>query len=190
MPTAAREKHPIPLITRKIHSAFIPPRQQSVSAINGIDYGSHLRHFASTWPREFYHTFDQGWSRNGSSLNGHEQREVSGITITRRCVETAYAFLACFKDSAFIIISILSSISVYFRVLMEHDSSSKVLAFCPWYRFDLETLSKLVSPQTTRCIEDRIRNCGLLIRSRNCSNVVFRTILTRGSREKHLLQTS
>lgn len=31
---------------------------------------------------------------------------------------------------------------------------------------------------------------GLSIRSRNCSNVVFRTILTRGSRGKHLLQTS
>lgn len=63
-----------------------------------IDYGFHLRHFASTWPRESYHlhAFDQRWSRNGSSLNGHEQREMSGITITRCCGDRLPGFSRLF----------------------------------------------------------------------------------------------
>lgn len=61
------EKHPLLLITRKIlQSTFIlPPRQQYRRfAINSIDYGPST--FCSRVPREFYDSFDQRWSRNGS----------------------------------------------------------------------------------------------------------------------------
>lgn len=58
------------LLLEKPSSTFILPRRQQYRrfAINGIDYGFHLRHFAPSLlqghvPREFYDSFDQGWSR-------------------------------------------------------------------------------------------------------------------------------
>lgn len=148
------------LLLEKPSSTFILPRRQQYRrfAINGIDYGFHLRHFAPSLlqghvPREFYDSFDQGWSR----------------VMIARC----WNHWRCFVTSVSNILLHLNdidipSIQVYFET--KYNSSLKVLAFrvSKLYRM-------LLYCHRSRCIET-----GLLIRSRNRSNM-FRTVLTRRS---------